>query len=271
MEVKMHTSEICYSIIVVCLNAGKELRKTVGSVISQTYGNYEVIVKDGLSTDDSLQNLQKDERIHIYQEKDQGIYDAMNQAIAHATGDYLIFMNAGDYFYDANVLHQVSLCVEQKKSKPDIMYGSLYNRKLHTKIQPAPAIDAFTCYRNVPCHQSCFYHRDMFRERGYEPKYTVRADYEHFLWCYFVKKARICFIDVTIADYEGNGFSETKANLKKSEEQHREIVVKYMGKKQADHYRRIMLLTLAPLRSKIADQKALSGIYNGLKALVYRK
>lgn len=267
----MHTADFLYSVIVVCLNAGEELKKTVGSALAQTYGNYEIVIKDGGSTDGSLEQLPKDDRIHIFTKQDQGIYDAMNQAIANAHGDYYIFMNAGDYFYDSNILHYITEFVMKQDHTPDIVYGNLYNRKLNTKIQPAPVIDAFTCYRNVPCHQSCIYHKNMFMERGYKQEYTVRADYEHFLWCYFERKADIRFADICIANYEGNGFSETKDNLKKSEQQHREIVEKYMGKKQADKYRAIMMLTLAPIRSKMADNKALSGIYNKVKKVIYRR
>ena len=75
---------------------------------------------------------------------------------------------------------------------------------------------------------------------------------------------------VVVASYEGGGYSETKENKKRSARQHREIVVQYMGKKKADKYRAITLLTLAPLRSAIADNKYLSGIYNGLKTAIYK-
>jgi hypothetical protein len=110
----------------------------------------------------------------------------------------------------------------------------------------------------------------MFGERGYKPIYNVRADYEHFLYCYYEKKADIRYAPVIVAGYEGGGYSETKENKRLSKKQHREIVVHYMGRKKADRYRLVMWITLAPLRTFIAENKYLSGAYNALKSLAYK-
>lgn len=260
-----------YSVIVVCLNAGQRLCDTVKSILGQTYRNFEVVIKDGGSTDGSVEALAsayQDSRLHVHRQKDNGIYDAMNQAVKLAAGTYFLFLNAGDSFYDEHVLERITDEIEHKKA--DIIYGNLYHKALDTIIYAAPEINDFTCYRNVPCHQTCFYHRTLFDKRGYLPKYTVRADYEHFLWCYYKKKAAICYVPEVIASYEGGGYSETKENRKRSARQHREIVVHYMGKKKADFYRLVMLLTLAPLRSAIAGNAYLSGVYNGIKTAIYK-
>ena len=269
-------NNVFYSIIVVCLNAGERLHDTIESILQQTYTNYEIIIKDGGSSDGSVEELQEafhDERMHIHIRKDSGIYDAMNQAVQLAQGEYDLFLNAGDSFYDETVLDKITEEIDRIKNenkKADVIYGNLYHKALDTIIYAAPEINDFTCYRNVPCHQTCFYHRSMFETRGYKPEYNVRADYEHFLWCFYEKKAKIWYVPVIVASYEGGGYSETKENKKRSARQHREIVVRYMGRKKADKYRWIMLLTLAPLRSAIADNKYLSGIYNGLKTAVYK-
>lgn len=269
-------SNISYSIIVVCLNAGERLYDTIESIMRQTYHNYEIVVKDGGSSDGSVERVKTafdDDRIHIYNKKDNGIYDAMNQAVELAKGEYFLFLNAGDSFYEDTVLEKIIDAITQIKGenkKADVIYGNLYHKALKTIIYAAPEINDFTCYRNVPCHQTCFYHRGMFGTRGYKPEYNVRADYEHFLWCYYERKAQIRYVPVIVASYEGGGYSETRENKKRSAHQHREIVVRYMGRKKADHYRLIMLLTLAPLRSAVAGNKYLSGIYNGLKTAVYK-
>ena len=269
-------NNVFYSIIVVCLNAGERLHDTIESILQQTYTNYEIIIKDGGSSDGSVEELQEafhDERMHIHIRKDSGIYDAMNQAVQLAQGEYDLFLNAGDSFYDETVLDKITEEINRIKNEnknADVIYGNLYHKALDTIIYAAPEINDFTCYRNVPCHQTCFYHRSMFETRGYKPEYNVRADYEHFLWCFYEKKAKIWYVPVIVASYEGGGYSETKENKKRSARQHREIVVRYMGRKRADKYRWIMLLTLAPLRSAIADNKYLSGIYNGLKTAIYK-
>ena len=100
-----------YSIIVVCLNAGQRLCDTVGSVLGQRYANFEVVVKDGGSSDGSVEMLAEtwqDARLRVYAEKDSGIYDAMNQAVKLAGGAYFLFLNAGDSFYDENVLDRIT-------------------------------------------------------------------------------------------------------------------------------------------------------------------
>ena len=92
-----------FSIVTVCYNAGDKLHETIATALQQTYENFEIIIKDGLSKDDSLQRVPEDERIFVYSYKDQGIYDAMNQALKEITGDYVYFLNCGDSFYDENV------------------------------------------------------------------------------------------------------------------------------------------------------------------------
>lgn len=262
-----------FSIIIVCLNAGERLKATVESVLCQTYEHYEIVIKDGISTDGSVDALTenvKDSRLHIYREKDSSIYDAMNQAVGFANGDYFIFMNAGDCFYEETVLEKISNVILKRDNMPDILYGNLYRKVPGTVIYAAPKINDFTCYRNVPCHQTCFYRRELFAERAYKPEYNVRADYEHFLWCYYEKKADIVYVPVIVASYEGGGYSETKENKKHSQRQHREITRHYMGARKAGKYRLIMLLTLAPLRSAIAENRYLSVFYNKIKTFLYR-
>lgn len=263
-----------FSVIIVCLNAGERLRMTVESVLAQSYEDYEIVLKDGGSSDGSVEEISRmvqDARLYIYQKKDSGIYDAMNQAVELSGGDYFIFMNAGDCFYDNEVLSKISDVILKREHQPDIVYGNLYHKELSTVIYAAPEINDFACYRNVPCHQTCFYSRGLFLERAYYPMYNVRADYEHFLWCFYEKKADICYAPVIVAAYEGGGYSETKENKRRSKRQHKEIVVKYMGRKKAVKYRLILLLSLAPLRSAIANNKYLAAGYNKVKTLFYRR
>lgn len=268
--------DIMYSVIVVCLNAGQKLYETLDSVLGQRYRNFEVVVKDGGSSDGSVERIAAlchDDRVRVYTRKDSGIYDAMNQAVGLAKGTYFLFLNTGDSLCDDTVLEQITCEIhrrEQNGKKTDIIYGNLYHNALGTVVCASPEINDFTCYRNVPCHQTCFYHRALFDMRGYNTVYNVRADYEHFLWCYYERRAVICHVPVVIASYEGGGYSETKENRKRSRHQHREIVVHYMGRKKADRYRLAMLLTLAPLRSAVAENRYLSVVYNGMKSALYR-
>lgn len=283
-----------FSIVVVSLNPGERLEKTLNSILKQTFTDYEVVLKDGGSTDGSLSGLlekgyfEGKDQIHLIQEKDKSIYDGMNQAVSHVKGRYVQFLNCGDYFYSDKVLEEVAAYIEKQRKEraesqvagdfaievieeqPIIYYGNQYNQLQENIVCSAPQINDFTCYRNVPCHQVCFYDYRLFEKRAYELKYRVRADYEHFLYSVYEENARGVSMPVIVASYEGGGFSETKENRKRSAVEHKEITTKYLGKAKVFKYRIIMWLTLAPLRTVIAENPALSGIYNGIKNGIYK-
>lgn len=261
---------IRFSIIVVCLNAGDKLSKTVDSILTQTYQNAEIIVKDGMSTDGSVERLPDDPRIRILRQRDTGIYDAMNQGIGMAEGDYLLFLNCGDYFYDYKVLEKVNAWIATDKCASEIYYGDIFNRLNGARISSNPVINDFACYRNVPCHQACFYSGELMKKRQYRPEYMVRADYEHFLWSYFKEGVHPVYMDICICSYEGGGYSETAENRRRSEWERREIMDQYMTRAQIRKYDLLMKLSMASLRTKIAENPHLAGAYNKVKEMVYR-
>ena len=208
-----------FSIIVVCLNPGGKLKDTLDSIERQTFHDFEVIIKDGGSSDGSLAYGEKmanawngEERsLRIVRKKDLGIYDAMNQAAAHAQGDFLLFLNCGDLFADESVLERTGRALEEERQAGTdmdrlILYGDTRGEKNDVIIASAPQITGFTCYRNIPCHQSCFYSAALCREKPYDTQYRIRADYDHFLWCYYRAEARMRHMDFPVAVYEGGGF-----------------------------------------------------------------
>lgn len=261
-----------FSIIVVCLNAGGKLHRTIESILGQTERDYEIIVKDGGSTDHSVERLPESDKIRLYRKKDKGIYDAMNQAVKYAEGEYLFFLNCGDYFYDNMVLESVKglIAAESASGREHIFYGNICENKTGAVVQSNPVMDDFACYRNVPCHQACFYARGLFAERSFKTCYRVRADYEHFLWCFYEKKARTVYMPLTVALYEGGGFSETRENERISKREHREVTKEYMSPAKLFRYRAMMILSLAGLRKRLAESPVTAGLYNKMKRMAYR-
>ena len=161
---------------------------------------------------------------------------------------------------------------EQTGTERSAIYdGNVYERVTGQLVSSNPKLNAFGCYRNVPCHQACFYERELLLRHPFQLEYRVRADYEQFLWCFFEAKANPFYTGITVADYEGGGFSETKKNLAVSKEEHREIVQKYMSFGQRFTYRLILCLTLAPLRTRISKNEKTAALYNRLKAALYRR
>ncbi len=269
-----------FSILMVSLNPGGKLVETMESVVRQSYRDYEVIVKDGGSGDGSLEALRAylerqgcRDRVRILEQPDTGIYEGMNQATRAARGEYLYFLNCGDSFASDQALARAAAEIRSagRELCSRIFYGDIYDALRGQVVASNPHMDDFACYRNVPCHQACIYHHSLFEERGYEPGYRVRADYEHFLWCYFRRDARPRYIPVTLASYEGGGFSETPENRRRSAWEHREITALYMSRGQRLKYRLILLATLAPLRTKMAESPVWSGFYNRCKKLLYRR
>ena len=274
-----------FSIITVSYNPGEKLRGTLRSVAAQSFTDYEVIVKDGGSTDGSTDFLKGSEEglnhVHFYEEKDRGIYDAMNRAVGYAEGEYVLFLNCGDLLANENVLERVNevierterdgakACKEQDRPKY-VFYGDTFSEQTKVTIASAPEITGFTCYRNIPCHQSCFYDIELCREKPYDLSYKIRADYDHFLWCFYRADARFIHMDFPVSSYEGGGYSESKGNGKRDAQEHRQITGTYMKKTELFRYRAIMALTLAPVRRKMAESKAFSGLYHRLKGVLYK-
>ena len=174
--------------------------------------DYEVIIKDGFSADGSLACIPEIlPSAILIQEKDTGIYDAMNQEANKAAGRYIYYLNCGDLFFSENVLGEMADFIKKssayEKQKPGIYYGNIFERQTRQQVASNPKIDAFGCYRNVPCHQACFYSRELLIEHPFETRYKVRADYEQFLWCFFKgikdEGSFFAYIDMIVADYEG--------------------------------------------------------------------
>lgn len=287
-----------FTIIVVAYNPGEDLDKTIDSIRKQSFKNYRIIIKDGGSTDGSLERAaalfgiegtgaSSDGRCHIIKGKDHGIYDAMNIAINAlkkldeqeeniSRPGFVYFLNCGDVFSGPDVLQKVYECITRNErvkgtTLPYIYYGDIFEMQTMQRVSSVPKIDDFACYRNVPSHQACFYDERLMLRYPFDTVWKVRADYEHFLRCFYVEKAQTEYMKLLIADYEGGGFSETCENRKISENERQQIIHLYLSRKKIQKYDLIRLLTLASLRTKIAQNPKTAGIYNKLKSFVYNK
>lgn len=283
-----------YTIITPCLNAGDKLNQTLDSVLAQTFQDYEIIVKDAGSTDGSIESMRRDRRIRLVRAKDAGIYDGMNQALPLANGEFLCFLNCGDILHGATILEKVEKEItsridgaEEKEMAArlsgnhmsgkhsagspaaGIFYGDVIELQTGQHVAANPHMTHLAMYRNLPCHQACFYSRDLFRERGFDIRYQVRADYEHFLWCVIEKGAPAVAMPVIVSDYEGGGYSETQENRRISAAEHEEITGRYFSEAELRRFRRYMVLTLQPLRERIAQSPKTAVLYDKVKNRLY--
>lgn len=215
-----------FSIIIVSLNAGVSLRKTVDSVLEQTFLDYEIIIKDACSTDGSVDMVKDNNQIKKIVCKDNGLYHAMNQAIPYATGRYILFLNCGDYLWDKYVLDKV-YAFSKELSTPCVVYGNAYYDNLQKNRTPPEVItDYFWSVSNI-CHQACFFSIDSLEgEKTYDLTYRIAADNELMLKL-FKKKSAFKKINMTVCRYEGGGYSETPKGKKIGSMEHKRMMKQY--------------------------------------------
>lgn len=210
-----------YSIITVNFNNKEGLRKTIESVIHQTFHDFEFIVIDGGSTDGSTDVLKEyDAQINYWvSEADGGIYQGMNKGIKKATGEYLNFMNSGDCFYNEEVLQRVY----NRKLTCDIIVGKDYHYNPQTQkgfstILPQ-RISMLTFYIQTLPHQSSFFKRELFTNTLYDESLRIVADIKFFIQKLCIESCSIDIIDNIICRREPDGISKSDNERRIAEHQ----------------------------------------------------
>lgn len=207
------------SVITVNYNNIDGLKATIESVVGQSYKNVEYIVIDGGSCDGSEDLIQSHRERFAYavSEKDKGIYNAMNKGLSASTGDYVIFMNSGDVFFDSNVILTV---FKDREVGADVIYGSTICKEGEKGYLQHPLpLDCLVKKKTSPiCHQSAFIKGELMRSWGYNEKYKILADYDFFYSCY---RQGLRFEKVTkiISIYDKTGFSASPKNYKRKYEE----------------------------------------------------
>lgn len=199
------------SVITVSFNAVKDIEKTMLSVLNQTYDNIEYIVIDGGSTDGTVDIIKKyeDRLAYWVSESDGGIYFGMNKGIRAATGEWINFMNAGDVFYDNDVVNKI---FSKDYADKKVIYGDIYMEKGRT-LNYNKAESLYILERRMPfCHQAVFlrsFNKNEIYFKG--DKYKIAADYEVFNRIYYTYGASAFeYVHMTVAIFDGNGVSKTR-------------------------------------------------------------
>lgn len=232
----MSNKPIKISIITVCYNSGKTIRKTIESVLSQEYTNIEYIIIDGKSTDRTLDivNEYKDAIAQIISEPDDGIYDAMNKGIRNCSGDYIAIINSDDYFYNEHVMEEFVKEAEQKGS--DIIYGDLFHiDDVSLKYISNKYITVGEIRRGANiCPQCMLFKRDIYYKIGFfNTKYKLAADFEWLLRA-IATKIKISYIEKPICYFSLSGVSTLKNEMVLKEIY--DIVCLEIGEQDKDFY-----------------------------------
>ena len=241
------------SVATVTYNAAELIEKTIASVEAQDYPYVEHIIVDGNSQDSTL------ESVHHYQERnsvaqvrheivclsepDEGLYDAMNKALDLATGEYILFLNAGDTFHAADTLSKIAAVALQEKESsktkkyPAVIYGDTDlvdaegNFLRRRRLSP-PSRLTWRSFRHgmLVCHQAFFARTDLARAARYDLRYRFSADFD---WCVRIlrdaarQKLAVSNARITVADYLNEGM--TTRNHKASLKERFAIMVKHYG------------------------------------------
>lgn len=195
---------IKFSIITCTYNASEVLQRTLDSVMSQTWGQIEHIIVDGASKDSTVAMAEAYRRrsaeeetehdIIIKSEPDRGLYDAMNKGLQLATGDYVVFLNAGDVLPTDETLENISNDVNERSDGrlPTVLYGDTNivdnNGELLRPRRLAPPDDlSWRSFRHgmLVCHQAFYVRTDIAKAEPYNLKYRFSADVD---WCIRVMK-----------------------------------------------------------------------------------
>ena len=199
------------SIITINLNNAEGLRKTIESVVSQTFADYEYIVIDGGSTDGSVDIIkQYADRINYWvSEPDRGIYHAMNKGIMQAKGEYCQFLNSGDwiiepnglqYIFDKNPVEDIVYCNAQIGEYIDVYDSQMTLLHFWTGLQLS--------------HQSSFIKKELFSTYGlYNENHKIVSDWEFFLKTLIIGQCSYRHIDFLLVFFDPNGISSDSADI----------------------------------------------------------
>lgn len=215
------------SIITVNLNNKDGLQRTIDSVVSQTFRDFEWIVIDGGSTDGSKELIEKYSNYISYwvSEPDKGIYNAMNKGIRVAKGEYLQFLNSGDYYVDKQVLTDFF----STSNSHDILFGNTLISKNGYLKRINFQNDYLTCYRLVKGtinHPSAFIKSHLFNDYGlYDESLKIVSDWKFFFESIVIHKCSIRHLSNDVVIFDCSGISSTNSTLLKQE---RTLVLKQL-------------------------------------------
>ena len=175
------------SLVMCTFNAGVPACQSIESLVGQTHADWELLVQDGRSSDETVNLIQSfdDKRIKILSEPDKGIYNALNKGLARATGDIIGLLHAGDTLFDNQTLEDVACAFENTDGQIDITYGNILMTNSSGKTIRDWKTKEFRprdlSLGWMPAHTSVFFRHNVAEKVGnFDERYSISSDYD---WC----------------------------------------------------------------------------------------
>lgn len=201
------------SVITVCYNSESSIRKTIESVLNQSYQNIEYVIIDGGSTDRTIEIIKEyqglfGERMKLISEADRGIYDAMNKGLHIVTGDLIGILNSDDYYEKQAVENMV---LSLREDKYQILYGFVRYWKNNTEYSTNRQSHSFL-QENMIAHPACFVTKAVYDDfGGFDLKYVSAADYDFMLRMSKIPDVNFYPVDFLVTNFAMGGMSSTDA------------------------------------------------------------
>ena len=218
------------SIITINYNNTEGLKKTFASVATQTYTDFEHVIVDGASTDNSVeiikqyekQALAKGIKVTWISENDEGIYNAMNKGIRMSSGEYIEILNSGDCLASNSVVNDMLTALEQN-SYPEILYGNMlktfdwetYKRDTSCKNSDYTPNSFLYFYNGTLNHNSAYIKRTLFEQFGfYNEKMKICSDWEWYVRTIVLGNITPVYVNIDVTIFDMNGVSESAGKNK---------------------------------------------------------
>ena len=214
------------TVVTINRNNALGLEKTLQSVAAQTFKDFEYIIIDGVSTDDSVEIIKKYEieitHLRWISEPDSGIYNAMNKGLRMASGEYIQILNSGDCLAAPDVTERMMNEIE-RLGNPPILYGNMVKRfhdgrQWVDKSFEGSEITMLGMFSGTLNHDSAYIRRDLFEKYGYyDERLKIVSDWKWYLQAIVLNGEKPQYVDINVTLFDMSGISETNKDLDRAE------------------------------------------------------
>lgn len=235
-----------FSIVTVVRNGADSLERTIRSMAIQDFSGYEYLILDGASTDGTMEIVERN-AAHVTMfrsEPDSGVYDGMNKALNLCRGEYVYFLNCGDWLAAPDILSRMAARITAMRA--DIVYGNVYNAWLaEERLVRTRILDHRDLLYDTVCHQAMFASRRVFEAiGGFDMRYAICADREWLLRSVLRHGFRLAYTDLSVCVFDGGGLSSNERSKQRKRWENWLLNIRYFPLRSVGFYMRKAVVKL---------------------------